>query len=205
MKLIDYTSYFVSFVLENLKEAEIKKIKSIILFGSVASGTATDESDVDLFFDVDLNKKQIKSFNKKIKIISDDFISSNIGIKFRLNKVSNEIKPLTGRLNEWSELKDSISKNGIVLYGKYISKIKGEPHLLIWWDSLKIKNRGAFLNKLYGFKVKNKEYKGLLEKVNGKKIGKSSILLPLKEKDRIKNIFEKYKVDYKSKIVSLSE
>ncbi|MEK6933980.1 MAG: hypothetical protein AABW75_03830, partial [Nanoarchaeota archaeon] len=59
------------------------------------------------------------------------------------------------------------------------------------------KNRGAFLNKIYGFKVKDKKYKGLLEEFQGEKLGKSTILIPIEYREDIIKIIKHYGVNAK--------
>ena len=88
MEIISYAMDFTSFLVQNLKEKE--KINSIILFGSVARGEATNKSDVDIFIDIINNdEKRIESNILKIK---DKFFNS---IKFKnywkLFNVKNEI------------------------------------------------------------------------------------------------------------------
>ena len=51
-ELVAYALDFTSFLLDRLPERTIQSIKSIILFGSVARGTADKDSDIDLFIDV---------------------------------------------------------------------------------------------------------------------------------------------------------
>ena len=64
--------------------------------------------------------------------------------------------------------------------------------------SIKIgKNRGAFLNRVYGFKVRDKVYDGLIKKLNGKKLGKSSIAVPAESSKEILDLLGKYKVEAK--------
>src|SRR3989339_65320 len=92
------------------------------------------------------------------------------------------------------ELKEPKIIKSIILFGS--SEISGKKHILISWDNIK-KNRGAFLNKLYGFKTKDKKYIGLIEKYNGKKIGKSSLIVPIENKDEIFELIKKYKADAK--------
>ena len=69
---------------------------------------------------------------------------------------------------------------------------------MIYWDKVG-KNRGAFLNQIYGFKSKGKRYDGLIDKFNGEKLGKSSILLPVEHKKIIFDLIKKYKVSAKFK------
>ena len=103
-----------------------------------------------------------------------------------------------GKLDEWKDLRASIESTGLVLYGHYIpaGKIEGRKYLIISWDNIG-KNRGAYLNKMYGFKVKDKVYKGVIELTNGKKLGKSTIMIPVEYRDKIYYLLKKYNVDAK--------
>jgi len=187
-----YASAFASYLLKELKEPKI--IKSIILFGSSARNEATKESDIDLFIETE---KRDKNFEKKINQLVQDFYSTREYLQFKIKGIENPLHLIIGKLNEWKELKKSIESTGIVLYGQYLSsEISGKKHILISWDNIK-KNRGAFLNKLYGFKTKDKKYIGLIEKYNGKKIGKSSLIVPIENKDEIFELIKKYKADAK--------
>src|SRR4030042_1767193 len=90
---------------------------------------------------------------------------------------------------------ESIESTGIVLYGRYVSrKAKGKKHAIIFWDKIE-KNRGAFLNKSYGFKVGEKRYKGLLGVFGGKKHGKSCIVIPVEKREEILSLAKKYKAN----------
>ena len=73
---------------------------------------------------------------------------------------------------------------------------EGLWYLLISWEKVR-KNRGAFLNKLYGFTVGNHHYAGFVEKLGGKRVGKSCVLIPLEQSKEIYAILEKYKVHAK--------
>ena len=187
-----YTSYFVSYLLTNLKN--IEEIKKIILFGSVARDQATKDSDVDIF--IDLNKKD-KILKKEIEKIIEEFYNSREGLFFKIKGVENKINAIVGKITEWPDLKKSIESTGIVLYGNYVSsEVSGRKYVIISWSRIE-KNRGAFLNKIYGFKIKGKSYKGLLEKLSGQKIWKSSIIIPIENKDEILKLIKHYKVSAK--------
>lgn len=187
-----YASYFISYLLTNLKDVD--KIDNIILFGSVAKGDYTKNSDVDIFIET---KKGNAKFSKEILSILNEFYKSREALYFKVKGVENKINLIIGKLNEWGEIKKSIDGTGIVLYGKYVpTGIKGKKYALIFWDNIG-KNRGAFLNKLYGFKVKNKFYKGLVEQLNGKKCGKSNIMVPIQHKEEILKLIKHYKVNAK--------
>lgn len=190
--LKSYASYFVSYLLNNLRND--KNISSIILFGSVAKDEAKKESDVDIFIEV---QKENKNFEKEVKIILNGFYKSREALIFKNKGIDNKINIVVGKLENWHDLKKSIDSTGIVLYGKYIpSGINGRKFAVISWDKIE-KNRGAFLNKIYGFKVKDKLYKGIAETLGGRKIGKSSIMMPIEHRDEILAIIRKYEVSAK--------
>ena len=192
--LREYTSYFVAYLLTNLEKNVKANVNRIILFGSAAKDEAEQDSDIDLFIDV---RKDTKKIEKEIKKIEDKFYDSREASLFKLKKIDNRFSIIIGRLDEWKELKKSIESTGIVLYGKFISSdITGKKHAIIFWDKIG-KNRGAFLNKVYGFKVGDKRYAGLLEKFSGKKLGKSCIMIPIEHREEIVKLLSKYKVNAK--------
>jgi predicted nucleotidyltransferase len=187
-----YASYFASYLLANLKN--IENVRSIILFGSVARGEATKGSDADIFIEV---KKASEKFTKDAEKVLDGFYKSREALLFKAKGIENKISMKIGKLDEWRNLKQSIESTGIVLYGKYTSgRGEGKKYAVIFWSSIG-KNRGAFLNKIYGFKVKNKDYKGILEKFNGKKIGKSAIMMPVEHREEITKLLKHHDVDAK--------
>ncbi len=185
-----YSSYFVSYLLSKLKKLE--RIENIILFGSAAKNEATKASDIDIFIDVGKKTKQLEN---EIELILKDFYKSREALLFKVQGIENKINVIIGRLEEWKDLKESIESTGIVLYGPYsAATLKGKKHSIISWKSVG-KNRGAFLNKLYGFKVENKRYKGLLETLGGKKLGKSTIMVPIEHREKIAELLRHYRVD----------
>ena len=188
-----YASYFVSYLLYELENSD--NINRIILFGSVAIGNATKESDVDIFINV---KKDNARFKENIKRILEDFYKSREALIFKNKGIDNKINVIIGKLDKWKELKKSIESTSIVLYGSYIAsgRSAGKKYVIISWDEVG-KNRGAFLNKLYGFIVKGKRYKGIVEMLGGKKIGKSSVMIPVENKGEIFDLIKKYKVNAK--------
>lgn len=192
-----YASYFVSYLLFNLKNSG--DISKIILFGSVAKGEANKKSDVDIFIEV---KRKTKKFERKIEKTTNDFYKSREALIFKSKKVDNKINVIVGKLDEWKELKKSIESTGIVLYGGYVSsgKVKGKKYSVFFWDKIG-KNRGAFLNKVYGFISKKKKHKGLIEILEGRKLGKSSIMIPVEHREEIIKLLKHYKVN--SKIIEV--
>jgi predicted nucleotidyltransferase len=191
-----YAVSAVNYILQNLPEKWADKISSIILFGSVAQDRAAGESDVDLFFDTDLGKTKSKSFKKILDKTIEDFYSSRDALQYKLEGIDNKISRIVGKLDEWN-LKRSIISTGVVLFGRYKSGVeKGQlkQHFIISWEHPK-KNRGAFLNKLYGYSAK-KRYPGMAEKYKCIKIGKSSIIVPMEHRDKFITHMEKYNANY---------
>jgi len=185
-----YASYFVSYLITELKD--LSNINSIILFGSAARDETTKDSDVDIFIDVN---KADKKFGEKIKKIEEGFYKSREALLFKAKGVDNKINVVVGLIDKWPDLKKSIESYGLVLYGPYISKgVKGRKYVIIFWDGVR-KNRGAFLNKLYGFKTGGKAYKGLIEQLEGRRIGKSSVMLPVEHREEIFKLIKKYGVN----------
>lgn len=186
-----YSSYFVSYLLYELRDYE--NIKNIILFGSVSTGNATSESDVDIFVDV---KKDSSKLKKDVEKILERFYKSREALIFKNKGVDNKINIIVGKLDDWADLKKSIESTGMVLYGNYSSSGNsgGRKYALISWDKIG-KNRGAFLNKVYGFKVGEKRYKGLIETFGGRKIGKSSLMIPVEHKEDIFKAIKEYDVN----------
>jgi predicted nucleotidyltransferase len=190
MNLKSYASYFVSYFLNNLKS--IEHIEKIILFGSVAKGEAGKESDVDIFVEI---RKESKKFKKEAENILSEFYKSREALIFKNKGIDNKINLIMGELSKWKDLKRSIEATGIVLYGKYFpADVKGKKYAAIFWEKIG-KNRGALLNKIYGFKIKGKEYAGLLDKFEGRKLGKSCIMIPIEYRDNIVRLLKKYKAN----------
>ncbi|MBI2507405.1 nucleotidyltransferase domain-containing protein [Candidatus Woesearchaeota archaeon] len=193
--LKQYASYFVSYLLSNLKS--VGNVEKVILYGSVARDEGTKESDIDLFIEV---KKKTKKFENEIRDVSEKFYESREASLFKLKGISNDFDIKIGDLKEWKDLHTSIASTGIVLYGAYELREKTsdvKKFIIIFWDEVG-KNRGAFLNKLYGFRVGNKSYEGILNKYDGKKLGKSCIMLPVQYRKEIFKLLEKYKVKAKT-------
>ena len=190
-----YASYFVSFLLNNIKNNS--NIERIILFGSVAKEEETKDSDIDLFIEI---KKRTINFEKEIREIENKFYQSRENLLFKTREIENKITIKIGFLKDWKDLYKSIASTGIILYGPYEAKelpTNVKHNIIIYWDKIEI-NRGAFLNKIYGFKIKDKYYPGLLKKFTGIKIGKSSIMIPSIYKKEIFELLKKHKVNAKT-------
>jgi len=198
MELVSYAIDFASFLMQNLKELD--KIKSIILFGSVARGEATSKSDVDVFVEV-FSESTI--LEKEINKIKDDFFEST---KFKdywnLFGIKNEINIIVGKLEDW-KLKDTMLGSSIVLYSKYSPKLdEGENKVILYWDVIKNNSKRVMLSKkLFGYSHYGKKYKGLLEVYGGVKLGANVILIYAEEMNLFLKEFRKFKVKVRIRLV----
>ncbi len=181
-------------LISSLSENEIKRLRTVILFGSVAQGTATVESDVDIFFDVDMPKTGQQKLRIKLDKAIGQFYLSNTALGFKLKGIENELSIKVGKLREWKELRQNIAATGVILYGKYFAKFEGKAQTIVSIERIG-KLEGALLNKLYGYKAGNKRYPGLIKKIYGSRLGRAFII-PSEYKGIIRDVFKKYKVDY---------
>ncbi|MAH47999.1 hypothetical protein CMI37_19410 [Candidatus Pacearchaeota archaeon] len=196
--LIAYALDFVSFLIQKTKQKD--KIKNIILFGSVARDDASKTSDVDIFIDV-INESKIEQ--ELDRTLSEFLDSTKYKNYWKALGIENEIKLSIGNLNKWKELKPSIIANGILLYGKFKPEIKeGEHKVFFIWENIKPNSKRVLLNKqLFGYKQKQNSYDGLLQKYEGKRLGKGCIIVPLEYSKIFHNFFKKYKATVKIKKV----
>ena len=192
-----YALAAAAFLLNSLPDNLFRKVRQVILFGSVATDAAGPDSDVDIFIDVDMKIAEIAQVKRIIKKSIHDFSVTVDALKFKLDGVDNPLSVRIGKLDEWHDLKESIESSGMVFYGAYAPARKlGKKYLIFYWEKLGIPNRGALLNKLYGYRA-GKRYPGLLEKIGGRRIGKSAVLVPVRRKSEVILLMERYKVDYK--------
>jgi len=191
--IIGYAMSFASFLLDSKIGGRINKI---ILFGSVARGDYSKESDIDLFIDTD---EKIEKEIDKLLVLFD---SSRISESWKLKGIKNEISVKTGKLKKWS-LRRNVISSGLMLYGKY-NEIpeKVNYYAMIKMDVKKFRTskQMRIWRKLYGYrqKIGSKVYtgKGLVEKTGGKKIGKAVILIPMENRKEIIGFLNKNKVSY---------
>ncbi|MDD4877974.1 MAG: nucleotidyltransferase domain-containing protein [Candidatus Nanoarchaeia archaeon] len=191
--LASYASSFASFVIGH---ADLSKLKNIILFGSAARGDAGDDSDIDIFIDGALSQKEVD------KILLQ-FSRTDAFKKWGLLGISNEIKPIAGNLDEWSDLKQSIIADGIVLYGNFKEMPENaKPMALFSWEEIKPNsNRVLFNKRMFGFLHYGKRYEGLLETIDGKKIGKGAVFVPDEKHKEVLELFKRHDVKFSMKKV----
>ena len=191
-ELIAYAIDFVSYLIS--KEPEINRV---ILYGSAARGDFDEESDVDLFVDVLENSKKEKRINE----ITDKYYKTKKFREWELKGIKNTISLIIGDLDskKWKDLKRSIMNIGIVLYGKYKGEAEKIKHYTLFsFENIKPdRKRVAVFRKLFGFKLKNKTYPGMIEKYKGIQVGKGAVLIPIENVTFLKLYFQEKKISVK--------
>jgi len=187
-ELTSYAMDFTSFLIANTDD-----IDKIILYGSVARGDFNKNSDIDILIDT----KNKKSENR-INIIEDKFYKTENYKKWKLKGLENDLSIIVGKLDseEWQDLKRAIINIGILLYGKYSSNIKKSNHYSIFvFENIKPDSKRISIHrKFFGFKINKKKYIGLIEKFDGTRLGKSSIIIKTEHAKKIKDLFKSKKI-----------
>ena len=200
--LIALAADFVSF-LASKGYMERHRVRNAILYGSVVRGDFTDKSDIDIFIDIEGPADKAKA---ELKVLTEGFYSSVWFKKWVRFGVRNRISCLSGKLGEWKDLERSITANNLLLYGKYVTKLKGNPMSLFVVEGLRPESKRVFVARtLFGYKHYGKAYKGLVEKLGGVKLGKGCFLVPIGSTRDIVNFLRLRKADYKVRAVELSE
>ena len=67
-------------------------------------------------------------------------------------------------------------------------------------ENIKPESKRVLLNKKhYGYNMNDKHYQGLIEKYNGLKLNKGTILIPLEHKNIFIKLFKEFKITIKLK------
>lgn len=193
--LLGYALSFASFVVDSKIGNDINKI---ILFGSVARGDFSEESDVDIFIDCD------DKFEKDLLKMLSLFRESQMHKIWRLKGVAQDISLKVGRLHEW-KLRREVISSGILLYGKYNELPSGaEYYALVRIDGISERRSAEqmkLFRALYGYKQrigkKIYESKGLVVAAGGLKLGKGVSLVPMERRQELISFLNKNKVRYK--------
>ena len=95
-----------------LKEVYMDKLKAVILYGSVARGTATNESDIDIMLLIDGTDQELRCFEDKLNSVSTD-------ISLKYFKVFSIIDVSYQEFVSWMKIFPfyrNVFEEGIVLY-----------------------------------------------------------------------------------------
>lgn len=88
------------------------KLKTVILYGSVARGTQTDDSDIDIMILIDGNNDELRKYDEKLSDVSTDF-------SLKYLKVLSVIDISYQEYEDWKNLfpfYKNVSEEGVILY-----------------------------------------------------------------------------------------
>lgn len=189
-ELVAFASTYASFLLEG-----VNYIRGIILFGSVARGEADNQSDIDLFIDIDKAEPQKE---KEIRRITEKFYQSKSYELWKQKGMLLSLSIKVGNLDQWKDLKRSIASEGIVLYGRYRSDIKLESYLLLSFQPIKnIARRNRIIRTLFGRNEANYAQKGLLREAGGNILSPTTFIVKSTNSGEIMEFLKKEKVDFR--------
>lgn len=206
MKQNELFAYVYDFISQLMDNGDIfNGVKKIILFGSVARGDFSQESDIDLFIDLISLKKQ-NEINLLVKKELNRFEIKSEKTWF-LRKINLPLKVIVDDLaqEKWKDLREEILSYGQLLYGRFEQiPEKLEPQLLISYHLKKLpqKTKMSFLRKLSGYSTKKnrKTYvqKGLLGEIKSEKISQG-VIIPVDDLPKVKSLLKLHKVNYQLK------
>ncbi|MCM8777960.1 MAG: nucleotidyltransferase domain-containing protein [Candidatus Omnitrophica bacterium] len=175
--------------------SKLKDIKAVILYGSFARGENTPRSDIDLFIITD--DENAKGVIEEKIISLETSVKRNIQPTIRIEK---ELKKTdTGLLQ-------NIFQEGLILYMREpvtlsaILLLKQKPYVIYTFqlNNLSQRDKARFNRQLYEQKIGKYQYRGLLNKIGGKKLSDGCIMLPYSEKIKIEKLFKKFKITFNS-------
>lgn len=176
------------------KIKELNGIMSVVLFGSVARGEATAESDVDLM--VIYSSKDPETVKK---------INSMAPEKFQVLHFTME------ELEDEPTLTGALSGEGILLYGKPVTiSLEGDDlksQMLIAYDTSHLARniRSTLYRTLYGGNStylkdgvkKRKHYPGIVEQIRGQKLANAVIMVDRHNASEIIKTLRRFQAKWK--------
>lgn len=203
-ELEDIIGNIKSFIEINL--SKYKEIESIILFGSLASGKFTQESDIDICVIFKENAP---------KNLEDTIFNYFLNLEKELNRSIQSVFIFPENIKNWDSIfLENILAEGQLLYGNsnyyevLIKALDLQPYQVITLNLKKLDNADKMKLKrvLYGYKTKKKyskkvykyQKKGLVKELKGIKLGRGSFIIPEKYFNMVENKLREFDIRFSS-------
>lgn len=180
------------------KLVEVPGLAAVILYGSYARGDFDEGSDVDLFILFDTKQSMRRGYDSVIKILS----RSNLFIQ-------GNIRSLKELKNSDPHFLQKVFSEGKILHWKpelhidLIELLKLKPMVLIEYSlkNLAPARKCKLAFTLLGRRMRKYRYKGLVEKLGGWRIGKSSFIIPFNVLSTVEKVLESNEISYTMRII----
>lgn len=181
------------------KIKKFKGILQIVLFGSVAKGEDTVDSDIDIA--VIHNLKDIEKLKSFVNKIAHEKIQV---VYIRIDRLPKEI-----------ELVSAVTGEGLLLYGKPLKVVFDKkalnPFVLIVYDTTELdKKQRMLLNRAlhgsisvskYKGRVYKTEAKGILSHLGIEKLTKACLIALPKKAVILRDVLKRFNVRYKEELI----
>ncbi len=97
---------------ESLQHIYGDKLKTVVLYGSVARGTQSVDSDIDILILIDGNNDELRQYDEQLNDVSTDF-------SLKYLKVLSVVDISYQEYEDWRDLSPfykNVSEEGIILY-----------------------------------------------------------------------------------------
>ncbi|MBS3176763.1 nucleotidyltransferase domain-containing protein [Candidatus Woesearchaeota archaeon] len=194
MKQGDIISMAYDFLSVLFARIDITKIRTVVLFGSVARNDFDRESDIDIF--IDTTNKLDTQIRQVVKVF--DGMQKK---RWYPKGINLPLKVMCGNLDEHATLKEEIQEYGIVLYGSYVRQVT-KDYFLVSYNLKKISraSKMKLLRTFYGYSTKKEGVtyiqSGLLKEAHGLRIGTNVFIIPITAKKKVEETLKTLKVLY---------
>lgn len=189
MRSVRSLNFSLSEIVDALKTVE--GVVGIILFGSVARGDYDEGSDVDLlviFKDEGLMRRN--EWEVTLSIPPEVFAQSICVCPSTLDSVN----PVFLR---------SVLKDGLILYMRYPFVLRPQsasfvPYLIVSYslEGLSQREKQKVGYRLFGRVAGKREYRGVVEKFGGKRLGRGCFLIPKESSDVVLSLLGEYNLRF---------
>ena len=197
---------FKELIFKFARHASVDEIANIILFGSVAKGEADKRSDIDLLLVLDTYSGDFEALEAKTRVSELAFnLEKEYGKNIQLIFTNKNFEGLDNHFIE------GVLKEGILLFARSpsitVNGLELEHYVLVTFSlaNLSPKNKMKVKRVLYGQKtrkfVKNRSYEserlGIVQKLQGLRVGAGVIAIPQKNFGNLKEELDKLKMTFK--------